>query len=283
MTAEIKNRPPEFRGVVTGASSGIGRQIAIALARQASVHADPSADCPSKLVVHYRNNLEGARQTADTIEAFGVQTELVQADIRQPEDRVRLIDQTSEFLGAPTTWVNNAGADVLTGEIQSWSFAEKLRLLMETDVLGTIELSRVIVRRMVDQVENQKERGGLLVPPSMTFIGWDQAPQGMEGDAGQMFGPVKAAVMAFANSLAQEVGPEVRVNTVAPGWIKTAWGQTTDSYWDQRAKRQSLMDRWGTPSDVAKAVCFVADPSNTFCTGQTISVNGGWNRTLKKH
>ena len=59
----------------------------------------------------------------------------------------------------------------------------------------------------------------------------------MEGDAGQMFGPVKAAVMAYANSLAQSVAPAIRVNTVAPGWIQTAWGESASEYWDTAGER----------------------------------------------
>jgi 3-oxoacyl-[acyl-carrier protein] reductase len=115
-------------------------------------------------------------------------------------------------------------------------------------------------------------------PAAVVFIGWDQAPHGMEGDAGQMFAPVKAGVMAFAASLAQHVAPHVRVNTIAPGWIQTAWGASTRGYWQDRAKQQSLMHRWGTPEDVARAVVYVTDPKNSFLNGQTINVNGGWNR-----
>lgn len=274
--------PQPLRAVVTGASSGIGRQIAIELAQQACSSLAGLPVNSHRLVIHYRNNLEGARTTAREVESLGVATEIVQADICEPTDREALVDRAWGFLDAPTTWINNAGADVLTGEIGDWSFLDKLRLLLETDVLGTIELSRRVAERMRADWSSDDETELIEPPPSITFIGWDQAPLGMEGDAGQMFGPVKAAVMAFASSLAQELAPGIRVNTIAPGWIKTAWGETTDSYWDRRATDQALMRRWGTPKDVAKAVCFVADPLNTFCTGQTIRVNGGWNRTARR-
>mgnify|MGYP001814847674 FL=1 len=104
----------------------------------------------------------------------------------------------------------------------------------------------------------------------------------MDGEAGQMFGPVKAAVMSYARSLAQSVAPLIRVNTVAPGWIRTAWGEDVSDYWNERAKAESLMNRWGHPDDVAKAVVYLADPNNTFVTGETINVNGGWDRTLRE-
>lgn len=229
----------------------------------------------TKMVVHYRKNLDGAEKTAASLEELGCETTVVAADLRVADDRLRLVDSVFESLGTVTTWVNNAGADVLTGQFSHATFEEKLQLLFETDVLGTIALTRQVVERMRLQPTAE-------TPPSLTFIGWDQAPKGMEGDAGQMFGPVKAAVMAFANSLAQEVAPAIRVNTVAPGWIKTAWGAEADGYWDRRARGQSLMRRWGSPMDVAQAVLFVSDPRNTFLTGQTIEVNGGWNRTFPR-
>ena len=168
------------------------------------------------------------------------------------------------------TWVNNAGVDVLTGEFSQLDFNAKLQQLMQVDVIGTIHLARVVVPRMVSQ--------SVSLPPSMAFIGWDQSSAGMEGDAGQMFAPVKAAITAFAKSLAQSVAPQVRVNVVAPGWIQTSWGQAASEYWDARARDQSLMNRWGTPEDIARAIAFVSDPENSFFTGQVVQVNGGWNR-----
>ncbi|MCG8648275.1 MAG: SDR family oxidoreductase [Pirellulales bacterium] len=249
--------------VVTGASSGIGRATAIALARAGA----------AKLVIHYRENQRGARQTLQEIEKQGCRGWLIQADLTSPEDVKRLIESAFETLGTVHAWVNNAGADVLTGDAGQWTFEKKMRHLFEVDVLATVDLSRRVAERMMGQPN--------LFPPSLVFIGWDQAPHGMEGDAGQMFGPVKAAVMAYAASLAQSVAPHVRVNTVAPGWIQTAWGTSASEYWDRRAKDQSLMTRWGTAEDVARAIVYAADPENTFLNGQTIQINGGWNRRYR--
>lgn len=252
--------PNQQTAVITGASSGIGRAIAIALA-EAGV---------DSLLVHYCENEAGAQETADLVKERGCEASILAADLRKAEDRELLVDTAFERLGELTVWVNNAGADVLTGEAASLGFEEKLQRLMDVDVLGTIALSRLLVPRLVQQQASP--------PSSIVFLGWDQAPEGMEGDAGQMFGPVKAAVMAYAASLAQSLAPLVRVNTVAPGWIRTSWGNETGDYWNDRAKVQSLMNRWGQPDDVAKAVVYLADPNNSFVTGQTIIVNGGWNR-----
>ncbi len=246
--------------VVTGASSGIGQAAAIALAGAGA----------AKIGIHFRNNEAGAKETAARCKALGANVATFCADLSNQADIDRLADETFETLGTINVWVHNAGADVLTGSAADQSFEDKLRRLLEVDVIGTIALARTVADRMSQQTTNH--------PSSMVLIGWDQAPLGMEGDAGQMFGPVKAAVMAFSASLAQSVAPKVRVNTVAPGWIKTSWGDTASDYWDRRAKGQALMNRWGSPEDVARAVVFASDPNNTFLTGQTIEVNGGWNR-----
>ncbi len=256
--------PNQQTAVVTGASSGIGRAIAIALA-------DAGVD---SLLIHYRNNEAGAEETAEMVRERDCEASTFAADLRKAEDRERLVATAFERLGELTVWVNNAGADVLTGEAGKWDFEEKLRVLMDVDVIGTILLSRLVVARLLEQEASPS--------PSIIFIGWDQAPEGMDGEAGQMFGPVKAAVMSYARSLAQSVAPLIRVNTVAPGWIRTAWGEDVSDYWNERAKAESLMNRWGHPDDVAKAVVYLADPNNTFVTGETINVNGGWDRTLRE-
>ena len=248
--------------VVTGASSGIGRATAVALAYAGA----------AELVIHYRSNRQGAEETAEAVRGAGAEATIVSGDLADAADVDRICEESFRRLGVIHTWVNNAGADVLTGDSASMTFDEKVRLLFDVDVLGTIRLSRAAASRMRLQATE--------LPSSMTLIGWDQAPAGMEGDAGQMFGPVKAAVMAFSASLAQTVAPKIRVNTVSPGWIRTSWGESTDAYWDRRAQRQSLMGRWGTPDDVARAIAYVATPANTFMSGAVLEVNGGWNRAF---
>jgi len=106
-------------------------------------------------------------------------------------------------------------------------------------------------------------------------MGWDQAETGMEGDSGELFAATKGAVMAFTRSLALSLAPEVRVNALAPGWIKTAWGQAASSAWDRRVLRETPLARWGTPDDVARVACFVVSPAADFITGQVVRINGG--------
>jgi 3-oxoacyl-[acyl-carrier protein] reductase len=238
--------------VVTGSSSGIGRAIAIALARA-------GAD----VLVHARRNVAGANEAADVIRSLGSETQVVLADLSNPAEQDRLIDAAWSWQ-APDIWINNAGADVLTGEAANWPFEEKLAALWQVDVVATLRLSREVGGRM-------KQRGkGVLVN-----MGWDQADTGMAGESGELFGAAKGAVMAATRSLAKSLAPEVRVNCLAPGWIRTAWGQQASAEWQERASRESLLGRWGEPEDVARVASFVASPAAGFVNGQIIHVNGG--------
>ncbi len=239
--------------VVTGSSSGVGRAIALALAAQ-------GAD----VLVHARKNATGAAQVSQEIEQLGRKSEVICCDIGDPGTHAGLVENAWSWQKRVDIWVNNAGADILTGPAAEWPFEQKLATLWQVDVVSTIRLSRMIGPRM-------RQRGSGVI----LNMGWSPAEIGMGGDAGEMFGPIKAAIMSFSRSLAKTLAPEVRVNCLAPGWIKTKWGETAPEYWQQRAEREALLKRWGTPEDVAQAACYLASPAAAFITGHTLPIDGG--------
>lgn len=250
--AHTENSLQGQTAVVTGSSSGIGRAIARELARAGA-----------NVLVHARHNREGAEAVAAEIRAAGRETHVAICDLSALAVQDHLVESAWQWR-AIDIWVNNAGVDVLTGPAATWSFEEKLAALWNVDVIGTLRLSRAIGGRM-------RERGrGTIVN-----MGWDQVETGMAGDSGELFAATKGAVMAATRSLAKSLAPSVRVNCVAPGWIRTKWGDSATEDWQQRAKRESLLSRWGTPEDVAHVVRFLASPAAEFINGQVIPINGG--------
>ncbi|HUY34684.1 MAG TPA: SDR family oxidoreductase [Pirellulales bacterium] len=239
--------------VVTGSSSGIGRAIALELAAAGAA-----------VLVHARSRLDAAKETGAAIRERGSESTIRLFDLAGEGSHEALVAAAWQWRGDVDIWVNNAGADVLTGEAARWSFEQKLAHLWRVDVTATLRLSRLAGARM-------KARG----TGTIINMGWDQVEYGMAGDSGELFAAVKGAVMAFSKSLARSLAPEVRVNCLAPGWIKTSWGEAASDDWQRRAVDESLLARWGTPHDVARVARFLASPAAGFITGQTIAVNGG--------
>lgn len=241
-----------LRALVTGATGGIGHAIAIELAAA-------GAD----VIIHGRREAP-AQKLAQQLRKGSIRSHLILADLSEPEDCDRFVGKSWSVWDGLDIWINNAGADILTGETTRWPFERKLEELLALDLTATVRLSREVGRRM-------KSQGHGVV----LNMGWDQAEAGMEGDSGQLFGIVKAAVMAFSKSLALTLAPEVRVNCLAPGWIRTAWGKSASARWQERVQRETPLGRWGTPEDVAAAARWLVSPAAAFITGQIIRVNGG--------
>ena len=178
-----------------------------------------------------------------------------------------MLESSWRVLGGVDVWVNNAGVDLLTGPEAEWGFDEKLAALWEVDVRATIRLAREAGRRM------REANGGTVLN-----IGWDQAERGMEGDSGELFAVAKGAVMSFTRSLALSLAPAVRVNCIAAGWIRTAWGEKASDEWQQRVLDETPLARWGEPEDIARLARFLVSPEADYLTGQIICANGGAQR-----
>ena len=239
-----------LRTLVTGSTSGIGQAIAEAF-----------ADNGASVIVHGRS-AERANEVAGHFGRYGVSVNTALADLSNPAEVDRLAEQT--WGTGLDVLVCNAGADTLTGEAAKWPFEQKLAALLAVDVTGTVRLARAIGAKM-----KQRGRGVILT------MGWDQAETGFDGESGQLFAATKGAVMCFTRSLAVSLAPEVRVNCLAPGWVRTAWGETASDEWQERVRGETPLGVWGLPEDVAAAAVWLAGPGGRFVTGQTIRINGG--------
>jgi 3-oxoacyl-[acyl-carrier protein] reductase len=243
------------RGVlVTGASSGIGRGIALAMARA-------GAD----VAITYRSNRTGAEAVAREIEAFGRKASVQPLDLADEPAIDRIGPAVRAALGRLDVWVNNAGADILTGAGATLSTAQKLDLLLAVDLRGTILASWAAAREFAAQ-----DGGGVILNMS-----WDHVVSGMAGTNPQMYAAVKGGIASFSRGLARSMAPHVRVNVLAPGWIETGFGEGLDRNVYQSVADSTPMRRWGTPDDVAGAAVFLASPAAAFVTGQTIMIGGG--------
>ena len=259
----INNELAGTTGWVTGSSSGIGQAIAIELARR-------GAD----VVIHGRSASPKLESVRREIESLGRRTLILPADFAQTPDFDSLADNAWKWQGKLDFLVNNAGADVLTGNWCDRPFSEKLDFLWRVDVAATLLLSKVVGGKMVEYSKDENRADSY--QPTILTMGWDQAVQGMAGPSGELFSTSKGAVMAMTKSLAQSLAPHVRVNCLAPGWIKTKWGEDTSDYWSQRAKGEALMGRWGTPGDVANMAAFLCSKQSSFVSGQIMRINGGF-------
>jgi 3-oxoacyl-[acyl-carrier protein] reductase len=242
------------RVLVTGGSSGIGRAIA---KRCTAAGAD--------VLLTYRSNRAGAEEAARELAASGRRVLVQRTDIAREEDIGALARQAREALGRVDVWINNAGADILTGGAGKLSPREKLELVLTVDVRGTVLASWEAAKLMREQGP-----GGVIINMS-----WDHVAVGMAGENPVLYSVAKGAVMSFSKSFAREVAPDIRVNILAPGFIETAFGKDASPRFRDEVVALTPMKRWGTPDDVATAAVFLASDDARFLTGQTIMVNGG--------
>jgi 3-oxoacyl-[acyl-carrier protein] reductase len=238
--------------LVTGASSGIGRAIA---------HAAATAGADLALV--YRANRDGADSNATEIRALGRKALVVQADVGSPDDVAKLVQVVRKEFGRVDAWINNAGADILTGPGAQLNRLEKLDALLKVDLRGTMLASWAAAEMMAAQSDG-----------TIINMSWDGVLRGFGGENPELFAAAKGGVLGFSRSLALSLAPRIRVNVLGPGWIATSFGETAHSF-RERIEQRIPLGRWGTPEDVAGAAVYLASGLAGYVTGQMILVNGG--------
>ena len=235
--------------LVTGGSRGIGRAIALELARRGM-----------PVIINYLSNTQAAEQTKAEIEALGVTAELMQFDTASPEAIEKALEQWAE--AHPDDYiqvlVNNAG--VRRDNLMIFMQDEEWHQVLDTTLNGFFYLTRRLLKDMLTH-----RNGRVINVTSLSGI------KGLPGQAN--YSAAKAAVIGATKALAQEVAQrKVTVNAVAPGFIDTDMTKDLDV---SELKKLVPMRRFGKPEEVASLVGFLASPEAAYITGQVISINGG--------
>ncbi len=236
--------------LVTGASRGIGRAIALSLAA-----------AQANVAVNYANNAEAAQEVVKEIEAYGVKALAFQADVSRESEVSAMVAHVSENLGGVDILVNNAGInrDSLLMRMRD----EDWEKVLQTNLKGTFLTTRSVLRHML------KARYGRVINISSVI--------GLRGNAGQAnYAAAKAGLIGFTKSLAREVGTRnITANVITPGFIKTEMTKKLPEKVQEQVLSEIPQGRFGEPEDVGALVAFLAGETAGYITGQVISVDGG--------
>ncbi len=235
--------------VVTGSSSGIGEATARRFAAEGA-----------SVVVNSSRSVEAGQAVADQIGADGGRATYVRADVSDPDERAHLIEATLADHGQLDVLVNNAGVTRVIPHADLEAVTEEVfRRILDVNLIGTFELTKLALPHL-------RERGDAAVVNVTSMAG--VRPTG----SSVPYAVSKAALNHLTALLANVTGPEVRVNAVAPGLVRTPWTADWGPLHDQMAQRAPL-GRSGEPDDIAAAVTDVA--ANRYLTGQVVVVDGG--------
>ncbi|MBN8634442.1 MAG: 3-oxoacyl-[acyl-carrier-protein] reductase [Anaerolineae bacterium] len=236
--------------VVTGGSRGIGKAIALELAKRGAT-----------VVVNYQKNADAANEVVEAITASGGQALAVQADVSLEDDANRLIKTTIDTYGKLDILVNNAGTT--RDNVIMLMGADDFDTVIQTNLRSTWLVSKAAVRSMM------RKRYGRVI--NITSI------SGIMGNAGQTnYSASKAGIIGLTKALAREVAPRgITVNAVAPGFVLTDLTANLPEDIAKKLNENIPLGRWGTVEDVASATAFLASDEASYITGHILTVDGG--------
>ena len=237
--------------LITGASRGIGKEIAIKFASEGY-----------NVVLNYNTSEAKAKDIAKTIEKLGVKCLLVKADVSVESEVNAMVELALKEFGNIDVLVNNAG--VALSKLFQLTTMDEIARVFGVNTFGVINCSKAVVPSMVS------EKSGKIINISSI---WGKVGASME----TIYSASKGAVIAFTIALAKELAPSgICVNCVCPGVIDTDMLLEYSEEDKNDLKNQTPLNRLGTPKDVANAVYFLASDNATFVTGQVITVDGGF-------
>lgn len=237
--------------LVTGASRGIGRAVAMELGRAGYA-----------VCVNYLNSEDAARQVADTLRAGGSDAVAIRADVADGAAVAEMVRRTEKELGPVTLLVNNAG---VAGQAQFQDITDEMwDRYLAVNLGGARNTIRAVLPHMLSE-----KRGAIVNISSI----W-----GLRGASCEVaYACTKAAIIALTRSLAMELAPSgIRVNCVAPGVIDTDMVQVLGQETLRDLAEQTPLGRLGRPEDIAHAVAFLASDKASFITGQVLGADGGF-------
>lgn len=236
--------------IVTGASRGIGRAVALRLAQEGA-----------KIVVNYAGNHAAAEKTVADIKTAGGEAVLFQADVANAQAVGELVKAAIAAFGRVDILVNNAG--ITRDNILALMKEDDWDAVIATNLKGIFNCTKAVAKVMI------KQRAGKII--NMTSV------VGIMGNAGQTnYAAAKAGVIGFTKSAAKELAARnINVNAVAPGYITTDMSAAISEQAKTELAKSIPLSRLGTPEDVAEAVLFLASAAANYITGQTINIDGG--------
>ena len=235
--------------LVTGAAQGIGKAVALLLARN-------GAD-----IIVSDINLEKAEETAREVEGLGQRALAVKTNVAEANDVEKMVQTALERFGRIDILINNAG--ITRDKLLLRMSDEDWDAVLGVNLRGTFLCTRAVIRPMA------KQKSGKIVNIASVV--------GTMGNAGQAnYVASKAGVIGFTKTVAREYAPRgINVNAIAPGYIETPMTEALPEKAKEELKRMIPMDRLGKPEDVAEAVLFLVSEASTYITGQVLHVNGG--------
>ena len=275
MQTAQKNGDARKYVVISGASGGIGRAVAESY-RGENVALYLQTNRNRAALTDWARRVGGDFASVEIFEANLATEAGVGGFVDGVLDALKKAQKTD--VPRLDAFVAAAGVDLMTPEMKAATFDERLRRVWAVDVAATVATARAFgaAARAFRRTSAEKNGSASGVSPALVLFGWDGVERGMEGETAQLYAVCKGAVVSFGRSLAQELAPEVRVNVVSPGWIRTTWGAVASEAATKRVAAESLSGRWGTAEEVAAVVRFLTSDAAAYVNGQNVPVNGGF-------